>query len=40
MLIFREFFMTQSHQNIHQTALNCAKFSKMSRGASICPGTS
>ena len=28
MLIFREFFKTQSDQNIHQNAPNCTTFSK------------
>ena len=28
MSIFREFFKTQSDQNIHQNALNCTKFLK------------
>ena len=28
MLIFKEFFKTQSDQNRHQNALNCTKFSK------------
>ena len=37
MFIFREFFKTQSDQNIHQNALNCTKFSKFSPGASIFP---
>ena len=34
MLIFREFFKTQSFQNIHQNAPN---LKKNSRGARICP---
>ena len=34
MLIFREFFKTQSDQNIYQKAPNCTKFSKFSQGAS------
>ena len=36
MLIFSEFFKTQSDQNtcIHQNALICTKFSKFSREAS------
>ena len=33
MLIIREFFNTQSDQNIHQNALNCTQFSKISREA-------
>ena len=37
MLIFREFFKTQSDKNIHQNALNCTKFSEFSRRASTCP---
>ena len=37
MLIFMEFLKTQCDQNIHQNALNCTKFSKFSRGASIMP---
>ena len=37
MLIFREFFKTQSDQNIYQNAPNSTKFSKFSQGASICP---
>ena len=37
MLIFREFFNTQSYQNIRQNALNCTKFTKFSREASIMP---
>ena len=36
MLIFREFFNTQSDQNILQNAPNCTTFSKFSQGASIC----
>ena len=36
MLIFREFFKTQSDYNIHQNALSCTKLLKLSRGASIC----
>ena len=35
MLIFREFFKTQSDQNIYQNAPNCTKFSKFSQAASI-----
>ena len=31
MLVFREFFKTQSDQNINQNALNCTKFSKFLR---------
>ena len=31
MLIFGEFFKTQSDQNIHQNAPNCTIFSKSSR---------
>ena len=38
MLIVREFFKTQSDQNIHQNAPNCTKFSKKIRGASIYAG--
>ena len=37
MLIFMEFFKTQSDQNIYQNARNCTRFSKFSHGASICP---
>ena len=39
MLIFREFFKTQSHQNIHQNAPNLPYFQKKFGGAtcSICP---
>ena len=37
MLIFREFFKTQSDQNVYQDAPNCTKFLKFSQGASICP---
>ena len=33
MLIFREFFKTQSDQNIYQNAPNCTKFSKFSQVA-------
>ena len=36
MLNFREFFKTQSDQNIYQNAPNYTKFSKFSQGASIC----
>ena len=39
MLIFREFFKTQSDQNIHQNAPNCTTFSNFHRAASICPWT-
>ena len=35
MLIFREFFNTQSDQNILQNEPNCTTFSKFLRGASI-----
>ena len=34
MSIFREFFKTQSDQNIYHNAPNCTKFSKFSQGAS------
>ena len=34
MLIFREFFNTQSDQNTLQNAPNCTTFSKFSQGAS------
>ena len=33
MLIFREFFNTQSDQNILQNAPNCTTFSKFSQGS-------
>ena len=36
MLMFREFFKTQSDQNIYQNAPNCTNFLKFSQGASIC----
>ena len=35
LLIFREFFKTQSDQNIYQDAPTCTKCSKFSQGASI-----
>ena len=35
MLIFREFFNTQSDQNILQNEPNCTTFSKFLKGASI-----
>ena len=35
MLMFREFFKTQSDQNIYQNAPNCTKFSQ--GASSICP---
>ena len=36
MLIFKEFFKTQSDQNIYQNApINCTKFSKFSQASSI-----
>ena len=40
MLIFMEFFNTQSDQNILQNAPNCTSaphFQNFLRGASICP---
>ena len=33
MLIFKEFFNTQSDQNILQNAPNCTTFSKFSKGS-------
>ena len=35
MLIFREFFKTQSDQNIHQNAPNCTTLSNLFQEASI-----
>ena len=35
MLIIREFFKTQSDQNIHQNAPNCTTFSNFSQGTDI-----
>ena len=36
MLIFKEFFKTQSDQNIYQNVpINCTKFSKFSQASSI-----
>ena len=38
MLLFREFFNTQSDQNTLQNAPNCTIYSQnFLRGASICP---
>ena len=37
MLIFKEFFKTQSDQNIHQNALNCTKSSKFFRKLAYAP---
>ena len=33
MLIFREFFKTQSDQNIHHDAPNCKRFSNFLQGS-------
>ena len=35
MLIFSEFFKTQSDQNIHQNAPNCNTFSKFSHSMQL-----